>query len=96
MDPSPTKALWDGLSPNQEKEMANIVARWLADGQAEDADDQMKDVDDDDPVLPSSFSSTAPSSSSIVPPSPMHCTMTIGEVHAHYMDMVHEEQFREA
>ena len=39
----------------------------------------------------------APTSSS-TPSSPVHCTMTIGEAHAQYMDTVrqmHEEQFRE-
>ena len=40
----------------------------------------------------------APTPSS-TPSSPVHCTMTIGEAHAQYMDRVRqmrEEQFREA
>ncbi|KAE8806640.1 hypothetical protein D1007_17165 [Hordeum vulgare] len=31
-----------------------------------------------------------------VPPSPVHYTMTIGEASGHSMDMVRDEQFREA
>ena len=53
----------------------------------------MEDVADDEPAPPSS---SPPPSSSSAPPSPVHCTMTIGKAHAQYMDMVREEQFREA
>ena len=98
MDPSTVKALWDGLTPEQKKAMATIAA----DGQAASQPKvvQMEDASDDEPVTLSS-SSVAPSSSSTAPsssapPSPVHCTMTIGEACAHYMDMVRQEQSREA
>ncbi|KAE8787943.1 Peroxisomal biogenesis factor 3 [Hordeum vulgare] len=96
MDSSTTKALWDGLTPEQKKEMADNAARWRADRQPEDVDAPMKDATEDDPTLPSSSSSATPPSSSVVPPSSVHCTMTIGEGRAHHMDMVREERFREA
>lgn len=41
----------------------------------------MDDAADDEPAPPSSFA----------PPALMHCTMTIGEARARYMDMVWEE-----
>ena len=81
MDPSATKTLWDGLTLKQKKAMAAIAADW----QPEDV--QMEDASDDEPTPPSS---------SFVAPSPVHCTLTIGETRAHYMDMVREEKFREA
>ena len=46
----------------------------------------MEDGADDEP---------APQSSS-APPSPVHCSMTIGEARAHYIDVVREDQFWEA
>ena len=71
------------------KEMATIAADRLADRQPGDDDVQMKNMVVDDP---------APTPSS-APSSPVHCTMTISEAHAQYMDMARqkrEEQFREA
>ena len=91
MDPSAAKALWDRLMLEHKKAMAAIAADWQAGRQPKDV--QMEDTSDDEPAAPSS-SSAAPSSSA--PPSPVHCTMTMGEAHAHYMDMVREERFREA
>ena len=44
------------------------------------------------PSRPSSSAGPIPS----VPPSPMHCTLTIDESRAHDMDMEREEQFCEA
>src|SRR3989337_62554 len=71
------------------KEMAAIAADWLAGRQPEEDDVPMENMVVDDPApTPSS----APSSS-------VHCTMTIGEARAQYMDMVRpkrEEQFWEA
>ena len=71
------------------KEMAAIVADRLADRQPEDDDVPMENMVVDDPT-------PTPSSA---PSSPVHCTMTIGEARAQYMDRVRqmrEEQFREA
>ena len=71
------------------KEMAAIAADWLAGRQPEDDDVPMENMVVDDPV-------PTPSSA---PSSPVHCTMTIGEARAQYMDTVRqkrEEQFREA
>src|SRR3989337_813201 len=88
MASSRSSALRDGPTTNQ-KEMTAIAADWLAGRQPEDDDVPMENVVVDDP---------APTPSS-VPSSPVHCTMTIGEAHAQYMDMVrqkHEEQFWEA
>ena len=71
------------------KEMAAIAADRLAGGQPEDDDVPTENMVVDDP---------APTPSS-VPSSPVHCTMTIGEACAQYMDRVRqmrEEQFREA
>ena len=65
------------------------AADWLAGRQPEDDDVPMENMVVDDPV-------PTPSS---VPSSLMHCTMTIGEAYAQYMDMVRqmrEEQFWEA
>lgn len=70
-------------------EMEAIVVDWLAGRQLEDDDVPMKNMVVDDP---------APTPSS-VPSLPVHCTMTISEGHAQYMDMVrqkHQEQFWEA
>ena len=84
--PSRTPNLfWDRLSLEQKKEMAAIAAG----RQAEADDGPMDDAVEDEP---------GPSSSP-APPSAVHCTMTIGEARAHYMDMVREEpedMFREA
>ena len=68
--------------------MATIVADYLASRHSEDDDVPMENmlVDDLAPT-PSSASS-----------SPVHCTMTIGEARAQYMDSVRQmrqEQFRE-
>ena len=71
------------------KEMAAIAADRLAGRQPEDDDVPMENMVVDDP---------APTPSS-APSSPVHCTMTIGEARAQYMDRVRqmrEEQFREA
>ena len=71
------------------KEIAAIAADWLVGRQPEDDDVPMENMLVDDPV-------PTPSSA---PSSPVHCTMTIGEAHAQYMDRVRqicEEQFREA
>ena len=86
MDSSLAKALWDGLASDQKKEMAAIAAG----EQPENNDNPTEDADDDAPAPPSYCSA---------PLSPVHCTFTIGEAHAHYMDMVweeREEQFWEA
>ena len=69
--------------------MAAIAADWLAGRQPEDDDVPMENMVVDDPVPTPSFA----------PSSPVHCTMTIGEACAQYMDTVRqkrEEQFREA
>ena len=69
------------------KEIAAIAVDRLADKQPEDNDVPMENMVVDDP---------APTPSS-APSSPVHCTMTIGEAHAQYMDSVRqkrEEQFR--
>ena len=88
MASSRSSALREGWTTDH-KEMAAIVADRLADRQPEDDDVPMENMVVDDPVpTPSS----APSSS-------VHCTMTIGEARAQYMDRVRqmrEEQFREA
>ena len=71
------------------KEIVAIAADRLAGRQPEDDDVPMENMVVDDP---------APTPSS-APSSPMHCTMTIREAHAEYMDRVRqmrEEQFREA
>ena len=68
--------------------MVAIVAARLAGRQPEDDDVPMENMVVDD---------LAPNPSS-APSSPVHCTMTIGEAHAQYMDTVRqkrEEQFRE-
>ena len=71
------------------KEMAAIAADWLAGRQLKDDDVPMENMVVDDP---------APTPSS-APSSLVHCTMTIGEARAQYMNMVRqkpEEQFQEA
>ena len=71
------------------KEMAAIAADWLSGWQPEDDDVPMENMVVDDP---------APTPSS-APSLLMHCTMTIVEARAQYMDRVrqmHEEQFQEA
>ena len=76
--------------------MAAIAGGWLAGKQPEDDDVPMEDTAADEPAPPSS---SVPPSHSSAPPSPVHCTLTIGEARAHYMDMVREEreeQFWEA
>ncbi|KAE8799918.1 hypothetical protein D1007_24665 [Hordeum vulgare] len=57
----------------------------------QDVDDPIEDVVDDNPVLPFSFSSSAPPSSYVMPPLSAHCIMTIEVARSHYMDMVWEE-----
>jgi hypothetical protein len=54
---------------------------WLAGRQPEDDNVPMEDAADDERAPPSSS----------VPPLPVHCTITIDEARAHYMDMVQEE-----
>ena len=69
--------------------MAAIAADRLAGRQSEEDDVPMENMVANDP---------APTPSS-APSSPVHCTMTIGEARAQYMDRVRqmrEEQFREA
>ena len=88
MASSHSSVLRDGWTMDH-KEMAAIAADWLAGRQPENDDVPMENMVVDDP---------APTPSS-VPSSPVHCTMTISEVRAQYMDTVRqkrEEQFREA
>ena len=69
--------------------MAAIAAGWLDGRHPEDDDVPMENMVVDAPTP--TLSST--------PSSPVHCTMTIGEARAQYMDTVRqmrEEQFREA
>ena len=69
--------------------MAAIAADRLAGRQPEDDDVPMENMVVDDPV-------PTPSSA---PSLPVHCTMTIDEARAQYMDSVRkmrQEQFREA
>ena len=69
--------------------MAALAVDRLAGRQPEDDDVQMDNMVVDDP---------APTPSS-APSSLVHCTMTIGEARAQYMDSVRQmrqEQFREA
>ena len=77
MASSCSSALRDGRTTDH-KEMAAIVADWLVDRQPEDDDVPMENVVVDD---------LAPTPSS-APSSPVHCTMTIGEARAQYMDTV--------
>ena len=88
MASSRSSALRDGRTTDH-KEMAAIAADWLAGRQPEDDDVLMENMVVDDPAPTPSFMQS----------SPVHCTMTIGEARAQYMDMVRqkrEEQFREA
>ena len=83
MASSCSSALRDGRTTDH-KEMAAIAADRLAGRQPEDEDVPMENMVVDDP---------APTPSS-APSSPVHCTMTIGEARAQYMDTVrqkHEE-----
>src|SRR3954462_11837602 len=87
MASSRSSVLRDGRTTDH-KEMAAIAANWLADRQPEDDDVPMENMVVDDP---------APTPSS-TPSSSVHCTMTIGEARAQYMDSVRQmrqEQFRE-
>ena len=84
---SRSSALRDGRTTDH-KEMAAIAAGWLAGRQPEDDDVPMENMVVDD---------LAPTPSS-APSSLVHCTMTIDEARAQYMDMVRqkrEEQFWE-
>ena len=88
MASSRSSALRDGQTTDHE-EIAAIVADRLAGRQPEDDDVPMENMVVDDP---------APTPSS-TPSSLVHCTMTIREARAQYMDNVrqmHQEQFREA
>src|SRR4051812_25500332 len=88
MASSRSSVLRDGRTTDH-KEMAAIAANWLADRQPEDDDVPMENMVVDDP---------APTPSS-TPSLPVHCTMTIGEAHAQYMDTVRQKregQLREA
>ncbi|KAE8767488.1 hypothetical protein D1007_61155 [Hordeum vulgare] len=76
--------------------MTTIAFRSRVDTQSEDVDVLMEAEATNDPTLPSSSCTVAPPSSSIMSPSPVHYTMTIGEAHARYMDIVREKRFREA
>ena len=83
-----SSALRDGRTTDH-KEMAAIAADRLAGRQPKDDDVPMENMVVDDP---------APTPSS-TPSSPVHCTMTIGEARAQYMDTMRqkrEEQFWEA
>ena len=60
--------------------MAAIAADWLAGRPPEDDDVPMENMVVDDP---------APTPSS-TPSSPVHCSMTIGEARAQYMDRVRQ------
>ena len=88
MASSRSSALWDGRAMDH-KEMAAIAADRLAGRHPEDDDVPMENMVLDDP---------APTPSS-VPSSLAHCTMTIDEARAQYMDRVRqmrEEQFQKA
>ena len=88
MASSRSSALQDGWTTDP-KEMAAIAADWLAGRRPEDDDVPMENMVVDDPVP----------TPSCAPPSPVHCTKTIGEARAQYMDTVRqkrEEHFREA
>ena len=88
MASSRSSALREGRTTNH-KEMAAIAGRRRAGRQPEDDDVPMKNMVVDNP---------APTPSS-TPSSSVHCTMTIGEARAEYMDTVRQkrqEQFREA
>ena len=82
MASSRSSALRDGRTTDH-KEMASIAADWLADRQLlEDNDVPMENMVVNDP---------APTPSS-APSSPVHCTMTIGEARAQYMDTVRQKR----
>ena len=88
MASSRSSALQDGRTTDH-KEMAAIAADWLAGREPKDDEIPMDNMVVDGP---------APTPSS-APSSPVHCTMTIGEARAQYMDTVRhkrQEQFREA
>ena len=88
MASSRSSALRDGRTTDH-KEMAAIAADWLAGRQPEDDDVPMENMVVDDLAPTPSFA----------PSSRVHCTMTISEARAQYMDRVRqmrEEQFREA
>ena len=88
MASSRSSALRDGRTTDH-KEMAAIAADRLAGRQPEDDDVPMENMVVDDSAATPSFASS----------SPVHCTMTVGEACAQYMDTVRhkrEEQFREA
>ena len=88
MASSRSSALRDGRTMDH-KEMAAIAANWLAGRQPEDVDILMENMVVDDPAPTASYT----------PSSLVHCTMTIGEARAQYMDRVRqmpEEEFREA
>ena len=88
MASSHSSALRDGRTTDH-KEIAAIAADWLAGRQPKDDDVPMQNMVVDNP---------APTPSS-APFLPVHCTMTIGEAHAQYMDTVRQkrqEQFWEA
>ena len=88
MASSRSSTLQDGRTTNH-KEMAAIATDWLAGRQPEDDDVPMENMVVDDTAPTPSFALSLP----------VHCTMTIGEARAQYMDTVrqkHEEQFREA
>ena len=78
---SRSSSLQDGRTTDH-KEMSAIAANWLAGRQPEDDDVPMENMVVDDP---------APTPSS-EPSSPVHCTMTISEPRAQYMDMVRQKR----
>ena len=79
MASSHSSALWDGRTTDH-KEMAAIAVEWLAGRQPEDDYIPMENMVVDEPV-------PTPSSA---PSSPVHCTMTIGEARAQYIDRVRQ------
>ena len=79
MASSHSSTLRDGRTTDH-KEMAAIAADRLAGRQPEDDDVPMKNMVVDDP---------APTPSS-APSLPVHCTMTISEARAQYMDSVRQ------
>src|SRR3954463_11328241 len=85
---SRSSTLWDGRTTDH-KEMAAITADRLGGRQPEDDDVPMENMGVADPAPTPLLASS----------SPVHCTMTIGEARAQYLDRVRqmrEEQFREA
>ena len=79
MASSRSSTLRDGRT-TKHKEMAATAANWLAGRQPEDDDVPMENMVVDDPAPTPPFALS----------SPVHCTMTIGEARAQYMDSVRQ------